>query len=185
MPTNSSPPPNEEQVNPRLIAVGILNLVLAAYVFWATFTDHRDTTWVVASVLCRLLSLLLLWKLAPRQAIQDAVREVVHKTVVAVAAVAERTLTASELRRARIKRAGGRCPARSRRQRWELYGNLCWVCHAPATHSDHVIAIARGGGDWPANIRPACRRCNCSKGAGDWRITRSRALGLPSPGRLP
>ncbi len=89
------------------------------------------------------------------------------------------------IRAMRLRTAGGRATREAKRQRWALYGNLCWVCHAPATHSDHVIAVARGGSNWPANIRPACRRCNCSKGAADWRGVQARAMGLPSPGRLP
>lgn len=88
-------------------------------------------------------------------------------------------------RRERLRNAGGHCSATAKVARWELYGSRCWVCHAPASHSDHVIALARGGGNWPANIRPACRRCNCSKGANDWRTVAGSAKGLPVPGRLP
>jgi hypothetical protein len=30
---------------------------------------------------------------------------------------------------------------------------------------DHVKPLARGGSNWPANLRPACKSCNSRKGA--------------------
>lgn len=43
---------------------------------------------------------------------------------------------------------------------------FCAYCSvAPATSVDHVLAIANGGKDAPDNVVPACRSCNCSKGA--------------------
>ena len=49
--------------------------------------------------------------------------------------------------------------------RWLMWGNRCWICGAPATASDHVIPLILGGTHWPANIRPSCTHCNCSKGS--------------------
>lgn len=49
--------------------------------------------------------------------------------------------------------------------RWAYYGHRCWMCGDPATQTDHVIALARGGSNWPANLRPACGPCNSAKGA--------------------
>lgn len=49
--------------------------------------------------------------------------------------------------------------------RWEMFGDRCWICGAPATATDHVKPIAAGGGNWPCNLRPICKNCNSSKGA--------------------
>lgn len=39
-------------------------------------------------------------------------------------------------------------------------------CTSVATTVDHVVARADGGDFWtPANLRAACRRCNCAGGA--------------------
>jgi 5-methylcytosine-specific restriction endonuclease McrA len=40
------------------------------------------------------------------------------------------------------------------------YGPNCVYCGAIATDVDHLIPIAAGGDDSPANLRPACARCN-------------------------
>ncbi len=34
-------------------------------------------------------------------------------------------------------------------------------------HKDHIIALARGGTNWPSNIELTCDRCNCRKHAKD------------------
>lgn len=41
---------------------------------------------------------------------------------------------------------------------------FCAYCKrvGPVTQ-EHVVPIARGGPDAPTNVRPACKRCNCSK----------------------
>jgi 5-methylcytosine-specific restriction endonuclease McrA len=41
-----------------------------------------------------------------------------------------------------------------------LRGRTCWRCGGFATDIDHVVAIADGGTDSLANLRPACARCN-------------------------
>lgn len=38
------------------------------------------------------------------------------------------------------------------------------MCGAPATCTDHVVALVSGGSHWPANLRPACKPCNLTKG---------------------
>lgn len=67
------------------------------------------------------------------------------------------------------KNAKGTATTDQIRQRWLYYGNRCWMCGAPAEHTDHVIALARGGSDWPSNQRPACARCNLVKRDRDYR----------------
>lgn len=39
----------------------------------------------------------------------------------------------------------------------------CVYCAAPATTVDHVVPLARGGREHPANLVPACGPCNFSK----------------------
>lgn len=46
-----------------------------------------------------------------------------------------------------------------------FYGGLCAYCRGPFQVLDHAIPLARGGTNHPANIRPACRRCNLRKHA--------------------
>jgi 5-methylcytosine-specific restriction endonuclease McrA len=48
-------------------------------------------------------------------------------------------------------------------ERKELYGNLCYICGAPATEIDHVKPLSRGGSNYPCNLRPICRSCNSRK----------------------
>lgn len=69
----------------------------------------------------------------------------------------------SQLRQDRLRANGGTATVTQVQQRFAVWGNACWMCGAPAEHIDHVIAIARGGSGWPANLRPACARCNIRK----------------------
>ena len=68
-------------------------------------------------------------------------------------------------RRARQCQAKGKISAEQLQARVEFYGNRCAYCGGPYEHLDHVIPLARGGVHLPANIRPACEKCNLSKGA--------------------
>jgi 5-methylcytosine-specific restriction endonuclease McrA len=45
------------------------------------------------------------------------------------------------------------------------WGSACWMCTKPADTLDHVKPLAAGGYHMLANLRPACRSCNSSKGA--------------------
>jgi 5-methylcytosine-specific restriction endonuclease McrA len=49
------------------------------------------------------------------------------------------------------------------RARWDFYGGKCWMCGGLANQVDHVIPLSRGGSNWPANLRPACRSCKGRK----------------------
>jgi 5-methylcytosine-specific restriction endonuclease McrA len=45
------------------------------------------------------------------------------------------------------------------------YGGKCAYCRiADGNEIDHVVPLARGGRHEIANILPACRACNASKG---------------------
>lgn len=50
-------------------------------------------------------------------------------------------------------------------QRMSMWGSKCWMCGGQFECLDHVKPLSRGGADCLANYRPACRSCNCSKGA--------------------
>jgi 5-methylcytosine-specific restriction endonuclease McrA len=63
------------------------------------------------------------------------------------------------------KNAPGRATGEQITARWAYFGNKCWMCGAPATDTDHVKPLAKGGSNWPANLRPACQPCNRSKSA--------------------
>lgn len=85
-------------------------------------------------------------------------------------------------RYARIKSASGRSSSLDMQARWDYYGGKCWMCGATATDSDHVKPLAKGGSNWPANIRPACRSCNRSKSAA-WPYPLEVARGRSTPRR--
>lgn len=69
------------------------------------------------------------------------------------------------LREWRAQRAPGTCSVAAMAARIAFYGNVCAYCGGPYEHIDHVIPLARGGTNWPANLRPACGPCNLSKGS--------------------
>lgn len=71
--------------------------------------------------------------------------------------------TGENNRRARERNAPGKASTAQILARWEYYGGMCWMCGAPAEHIDHVKPLAKGGSNWPANLRPACAPCNLSK----------------------
>lgn len=56
-----------------------------------------------------------------------------------------------------------------KKQRWELFGNRCWMCGGDPDRTDHVIPRSRLELNWPSNLRPICLNCNNRKGAMDWR----------------
>lgn len=67
-------------------------------------------------------------------------------------------------RRARKIGASGAADASAIAARWSMWGGQCWMCGALASATDHVKPLAKGGSNWAANLRPACRSCNSSKG---------------------
>jgi hypothetical protein len=68
-------------------------------------------------------------------------------------------------RQRRMKLASGIATAQQIAARVAYYGGLCWICREPYEAIDHVKPLAKGGSNWPANLRPACRPCNSRKGA--------------------
>ena len=66
-------------------------------------------------------------------------------------------------RRARERKAPGFASAQQIADRVAFYGWRCAYCGGSFEHLDHVIPLSRGGSNWPANIRPACARCNRTK----------------------
>jgi 5-methylcytosine-specific restriction endonuclease McrA len=68
-------------------------------------------------------------------------------------------------RRAREQAAPGTATTKQIAARWAYFGGRCWMCGAVATDIDHVKPLARGGSNWPANLRPACSGCNHRKRA--------------------
>jgi len=86
----------------------------------------------------------------------------------------EKRCATAALRRARKNGAAGQATAEQRAARWEVFGGKCYICGAPAEAIDHVVPLARGGSNWPANLRPICNRCNSTKGA-KWPFNIERA----------
>lgn len=53
---------------------------------------------------------------------------------------------------------------------------ICTVKLNGGGHNDHIVALAKGGSNWPRNIQLLCRTCNSSKKAFD-PIVYMRSLG--------
>lgn len=68
-------------------------------------------------------------------------------------------------RYARIHGAKGAASSEAVKARIAFYGWKCAYCPGPYEELDHAIPISRGGPHCPANIRPACKPCNRSKGS--------------------
>ena len=68
-------------------------------------------------------------------------------------------------RRARVAAAAGCYSAEQKAWRFAMWGGRCWMCGVPATATDHVKPLSKGGSNWPANLRPSCKRCNSRKHA--------------------
>ena len=65
--------------------------------------------------------------------------------------------------RARKEEAPGTATEEQIRVRMDFYGRRCWICGKPFQAIDHVIPLSKGGTNWPANLRPICKRCNSRK----------------------
>lgn len=77
---------------------------------------------------------------------------------------AEAVKRRARIYRARRQGAPGRATDAQIAARFAYWGNRCWMCGGPAESVDHFIPVSRGGTNWPANLRPACRSCNSRKG---------------------
>jgi 5-methylcytosine-specific restriction endonuclease McrA len=79
----------------------------------------------------------------------------------------EAAAAARDKRRARDAGAAGFYSADDVRALLKTQGRVCFYCPAALKkfHVDHFIPLARGGSNWPENLRLACERCNTSKGA--------------------
>ena len=64
---------------------------------------------------------------------------------------------------ARRKNARGHCSVEQLLARIAYYGWRCYMCGKPFDVIDHVIPLARGGTNWPSNLRPACKSDNSKK----------------------
>lgn len=75
----------------------------------------------------------------------------------------QRATAIEAIRRGRKRDAPGDATPSQIAARIDYYGGRCWMCGAPWEHIDHVKPLAKGGSNWPANLRPACGPCNLAK----------------------
>ena len=70
-------------------------------------------------------------------------------------------------RRIRRLSAVGQCSREQWLDKCSLWGWRCYLCSAALTpltaQVEHRKPLSRGGSHWPANLGPACQRCNFSK----------------------
>jgi 5-methylcytosine-specific restriction endonuclease McrA len=68
------------------------------------------------------------------------------------------------------------------RRRWKqilvVLGDKCLKCGAQPVTRDHVVPLASGGLNHPANLQPLCHRCNVRKGdtTVDYRMPEQRQV---------
>ena len=68
-------------------------------------------------------------------------------------------------RRAAILSASGDFTHQQWDSRLDYYGGKCVYCGSTEKiEIEHRIPLSRGGTNFPANLVPACKSCNCSKG---------------------
>lgn len=72
----------------------------------------------------------------------------------------------NRMRKARLRGAAGHCSVPQWLAKLAYYGHRCVYCGCTdaALTRDHKIPLSHGGSNWPANLVPACMRCNISKG---------------------
>ncbi len=72
-------------------------------------------------------------------------------------------------RRARMHNAPGVFDYDKWMERVKYYGWRCVYCGVRLSERtltiDHYIPLSKGGSNWPSNLYPACKHCNCSKHA--------------------
>ncbi len=67
-------------------------------------------------------------------------------------------------RRAREMGAEGFHTATDRRALLERYDYRCGKCGSrESPQIDHIVPLAKGGTNWPANLQVLCKSCNCQK----------------------
>ena len=71
----------------------------------------------------------------------------------------------SQKRRARKANAAGHYTQEQLQARFDYHGNRCVYCGSEEDLTiEHLIPLSGGGTNWPANLAPACKSCNCGKG---------------------
>lgn len=138
------------------------------------YTDHRET--IIADV--------HRYRLKNPDKVRESSRRYYAANRDAVKAMNKRWIEANRevrrehgRRRAAWQKAGIAAPftLEQLQQKWAYWDDRCWMCGEPATTIDHVKPLSKGGRDVLANLRPACRKCNCSKGS-KWPFTRIRNI---------
>lgn len=78
-----------------------------------------------------------------------------------------RATAVEAIRRARLAGAPGEVTPEQIAARVAYFGGRCWMCGDQWEAIDHVKPLSKGGSNWAANLRPACRSCNSRKN-GRW-----------------
>lgn len=77
----------------------------------------------------------------------------------------EKSARLERLREARERGAAGTHTVEQLAARAAYFGNRCAYCRGPFEVVDHVKPLVALGSQFPANLRPACSKCNRSKHA--------------------
>lgn len=91
-----------------------------------------------------------------------------------------RYATLERVRRARKKQAEGTHTLDDVKRILKAQRNRCAYCRKPLGkdyHVDHIVALSRGGSNWPSNLQCTCPSCNTSKNARPAEVF-ARSVGL-------
>jgi 5-methylcytosine-specific restriction endonuclease McrA len=113
----------------------------------------------------RLIAKSRAWNVANAERFRENVRRSHRKHHVKRSAYMRKWYAENPSRRweRRVGLAVGFCTREQLDARIAYYGHQCYRCFGPYDAIDHVIPLAKGGTNWPANLRPICRRCNSRK----------------------
>jgi 5-methylcytosine-specific restriction endonuclease McrA len=91
---------------------------------------------------------------------------VAYMAIVAVHRLRATRVRGGQRRRSRLLEAQGFFTAADQNLIYRLQGGRCLACGSEANlHLDHALPLARGGSNWPWNLRYLCRDHNLAKGS--------------------
>lgn len=80
----------------------------------------------------------------------------------------EKRRASSKANKVKRSAAPGACTALQWIAKCEFFGWKCYLCgiklSSKTLHMEHRKPLSRGGSHWPANLAPACKKCNLAKG---------------------
>lgn len=113
---------------------------------------------------------------AKRRSNPEIVAREIESTLAWKAANPEKVRSYVRNRRARKREAEGFHTDADIKAIWEKQGGLCNYCQSDLSevghHVDHIVAVSKGGSNWPSNLQCLCPDCNLRK----WNLSEDEFL---------